>query len=54
MLQVTFLYLWLDCPGTDAKKCQSHQTTLIAREEYKEMAYFMLKQTYIVVMKAEM
>jgi hypothetical protein len=32
----------------------SHQTTLIVREEYKEMAYFMLKQSYIVVMKAEM
>jgi hypothetical protein len=54
MLQVTFLYLWLDCPGTETKKWQSHQTTLIVRKEYKEMASFMLKQAYIVVMKAEM
>lgn len=54
MLQFTFLYLWLACPGTEAKKCQSHQTTIIVGEEYKEMADFMLKQSYIVVMKAEM
>jgi len=54
MFQFTFLYLWLACPGTEPKKGQSHQTTLIVRQEYKKMAYFMLKQSYIVVMEVEM